>query len=582
MKSISRSSGILLLASGLTFAVFVACGGSDADSKFGDGTDAGGSETGTGPTFGGPDNGTFADFGAGPIIDGTDAGGAVATPANAADLFTAAAGAVSGDPGSTPCLSEPEIDSLVPRNWLRPRFRWAASDGANLFEIRIHAANQTNDLVVYTTATQWTMPKDTWTAFATHSAGADITVSIRGGKLANGAVTGVSQGSKGAWNIAPVDAPGSIVYWYVEPQTKVGELKGFSVGDEDTRVVLAPNQVSTQSGFKCVGCHTSSPDGDFALVSSDLFKSTDNTFDYGTGISSIQSATIGQKPSYITDAAKAAMNGAMQGITSTTSAFWTTGKHYVVGTHETDPDKAASLSLVNLDESSAANVLKTFTFPANSLRAGALPSSPNFSHDGKHIAFVGGNEADGRPSGSKNDIYTMPFVDGTMTQTPTLLAGASDTAVNEYYPAFSPDDALVAFTRTATKDEDSYTAQHAEVFVVASAGGTAQRLAANDPPACSGKKSPGVENSWPKWAPPGASQKVNGKSYYWLVFSSTRSASSYSDGATRQLYMAPVVVDEAGNVAQYKAVYLWNQPPEESNHTPAWDVFAIPPSGGPK
>ena len=46
-----------------------------------------------------------------------------------------------------------------------------------------------------------------------------------------------------------------------------------------------------------------------------------------------------------------------------------------------------------------------------------------------------------------------------------------------------------------------------------------------------------------------------------------------------QLYVAPVVVDEAGEtptVVTYPALYLWNQPAAENNHTPAWDVFLIP------
>src|SRR5262245_27182437 len=32
-----------------------------------------------------------------------------------------------------PCLYEPELGSLFPNNWLRPRFRWTALPGQNLF-----------------------------------------------------------------------------------------------------------------------------------------------------------------------------------------------------------------------------------------------------------------------------------------------------------------------------------------------------------------------------------------------------------------------------------------------------------------
>ena len=43
-----------------------------------------------------------------------------------------------------------------------------------------------------------------------------------------------------------------------------------------------------------------------------------------------------------------------------------------------------------------------------------------------------------------------------------------------------------------------------------------------------------------------------------------------------QLYMAPVVVTEQG-IQQYPAIYLWNQPPNTVNTTPAWETFMIPP-----
>ncbi len=562
MKSIGRSSGVLVLVASLGWAVVAACG-SDAKSTFGNGTDSG-AETSAGPTFGDPtgDGSTsFADFGGAALIDTGDGGaGSTTTPANAADLFTAAS-AAGGDAGNgnSPCLSEPEVGSLVPRNWLRPRFSWAAADDANLFEIRVSASNQTNDLVVYTTASQWIMPKDMWISFASHSAGADITVSIRGGKLANGAVTGVTQGSQGAWGIAPVDAPGSIVYWYIAGN--LGELKGFSVGDEDTRVVLKPTDV--QKDQVCIGCHTSSPDGKFALLS------LDTNSNWGASIGSIETDSVGTKPTYMTAAAATSLTGKLNGITTASAAFWMTGKHYVAAARG-DINK---LSYVNLDD--PAGKLTDLEMTGTN---GKQPASPAWSHDGKRFAFTNGALKDGRVEGKTNDIYTAPFQEDGSSVAAGPLTGAATADGNEYYPTFSPDDSLIAFTR-ASKDDNSYAAASAEVLVVGANGGTPQRLAANDPPACAGQVSPGIENSWPKWAPAGTSKKIGDKTYYWLVFSSTRHAAP-DKSVKRQLFMAPVVVDAAGNIAQYKAVYLWNQPAAESNHTPAWDVFAIPPSTG--
>jgi hypothetical protein len=42
------------------------------------------------------------------------------------------------------------------------------------------------------------------------------------------------------------------------------------------------------------------------------------------------------------------------------------------------------------------------------------------------------------------------------------------------------------------------------------------------------------------------------------------------------------VVTEAGKVSTSAALYLWNQPEDENNHTPAWDIFKIPPSPPPQ
>jgi hypothetical protein len=120
----------------------------------------------------------------------------------------------------------------------------------------------------------------------------------------------------------------------------------------------------------------------------------------------------------------------------------------------------------------------------------------------------------------------------------------------------------------------------AEIWVVPTAGGAAVRLAANDPPACTPTVIPntrvypstkGWDNSWAKWSPDVG--KANGKSYYWVIFSSYRYDVSPPRG---QLYMTAVVKTEL-TLQTYPAVYLWNQDLTTSNHTPAWDSFKIAP-----
>ena len=54
-----------------------------------------------------------------------------------------------------------------------------------------------------------------------------------------------------------------------------------------------------------------------------------------------------------------------------------------------------------------------------------------------------------------------------------------------------------------------------------------------------------------------------------------------SNGQTKtvqvsQLYITAVVVDEMNAINRYSAIYLWNQPQNRLNTTPAWDNFHIP------
>ena len=175
------------------------------------------------------------------------------------------------------------------------------------------------------------------------------------------------------------------------------------------------------------------------------------------------------------------------------------------------------------------------------------------------------------------DIYTVPFTDGAGGAA-TPLAGASDPALREFYPVYSPDDTMVAFNRT-DQNVNSYNQPSAEVFVVPGGGGTARRLRTNDPEVCTGFTSPGLTNSWPRWAPQAVEH--DGKRHYWLVFSSKRRTASVDTNGdlVAQLYVAAVVtqVTSSGEelLQDYPAVYVAAQKPTSRNHTPVWDYFAV-------
>ncbi len=558
-------------------------------------------------------------------------------PANAATLF----GAATNMGTSGACVLEPQLaqgtdpGSLFPANWLRPRFRFQPLPGENLWEIRLHADAEANDLVVYTTATTYALPKPLWTALANNVHMAPITVTIRG---LNTAAPGTPSGTTGSFQIAPVYAGGSLVYWAatspaINPDTS--KLVGFHVGDESVidaltipqvqrqiiavdgtalRVPPDPGAIKTPPGaVQCIGCHTSTPDGN-AVAFTDLWP-------WNGVIASIEATTVGQQPSYVTAGAAVLINQPWLGMLSFSKSQWADGKHLAVsayGGRTTDvgfslgsaTTPKTTIAWFDLDTTADIPWTAGMPGPTNAAIASAEKTawgrlaltgetasvvSPAFSHDGKNVFYTSADvEQDGRIGTGNGDvnIHVVPFNAGAGGAV-TPLAGAAEPGVAEYYPSLSVDDRFVAFNRVSPIDAAAiYYRADGEINVLPATGGTATRLAANDPPACGMQKSPGIINSWPKWSPD--VETDSGKNYYWLIFSSARAypgqfmmdlvpGISPPDRRSSQLYMAAVVEDTTTHeLKTFAGVYLWNQGATTTNLTPAWDEFKIPPVPPPK
>ncbi len=540
-------------------------GGGDAASTIGPLGEEAGAPNGPGTA---QPTGPVTDFPS-PVIDGT-------APANAATLFgPVSQGATTGGP----CLIEPENDVLFPQNWLRPRFRWVAANGENLFELRLHVANQIDDMVVYTTNTTWTMPAAMWNALRTDSPTEPMTVSVRGGVLSGAALQGEALGTSAPMGVAPVQATGAIVYWTTNDSTTgTSEVKGFSAGDESVESVLSPSQYAQAQATTstCIGCHTSAPDGEFVAFGTTT--STQAEWNNGLALIDPDAGVVGSAPSYVTSAGAQALARWNVGAVAFSPAHWSPGDRRGIVSYDNDGSTSnIVLSWFDVEAATAAQASGTLARNGDSQLAGA----PSWSHDGNTVAYVSTNrvctgrlgnctpqyEAPADP-GSRADIYLVPYAGGA-GGTSTPLQGASDPSLQEYYPAFSPDDRWLVFNRIPN-DDNLYDQPAAEIFVVPATGGTATRLAANDPPACEGIASPGLTNSWGKWGP--TAYQANGSTYYWLVFSSKRAGTGVA-----QLYITSIVEAADGTIATHGAIYLWNQPSTEANHTPAWNALRVPP-----
>lgn len=522
-----------------------------------DGGGAGGSDAGGGGAGGGGVGGFNQGpvFPSDPVLDATP--GAPPVPLDAPSLFGPPEG---GEPAGGPCLVEPEDQALYPSNWLPPRFRFIPAAGQNLFEIRVHTDSEASDLVVYTTHTSWTMPAPMWSAAANGLAEKPITVTVRGA-VYDGAklVSPPSAGSKLTVSIAPVSAAGNIVYW----TTGAGSaLKGFAVGSTSVVPVLTPGQVemptSGGAAVTCVGCHTSTPDG--------LYASFTAQGPWANAIASIDATdatSIGKKPPFLGAGAEAALAQPEMGIHTYSKAHWAPGDRMKVaplGAWENSKLIWIDLEAQTPGEGSAFGFISRSGDPRG-------VGAPTWSHDGKTIVYVSTNaQTTGRLDNGEADLYAVPY-NNRAGGDAAPIPGASDPALAEYYPAFSPDNKYLVFNRVPSGN-NMYNQPLTEVFVIPSGGGAPTRLAANDPPACAGKKSPGVTNSWAKWSPEATSH--GGRTYYWIIFSSAR-----SEKQNPQLYLT-ALVEEAGALTTHGALHFWNQPEDENNHTPAWDVFQIP------
>lgn len=490
----------------------------------------------------------YDDIPTAPLIDQSNTNGPPLPP-NIGDLFGAAdQGAMTGGP----CVLEPQDGALYPMNWLRLRFRVASPAGQNVFELRLSIPNQHSELRVYTNNPTYALPAPLWAALAQHSLDRPIRYSVRGAVLAGAALMGPpALGAAGTLSIAPVKAEGSIVYWTTAQGTG---FKGFKIGDEKVKLVYDP----PKAGTGCVGCHASTPDGEFVA-----FSAAANPQDGSDSRQDLRSADgTGQQPPWLSAAARGLLDRRPQHGPSFSRALWAPGRRILFSMLPVNNRWEAIWTDLESPVADQGKGWGVIARGGDARQAGAAM----ISHDGSRLVYVSGSDTGIGMAQSDGDVALVPFNNGQGGPS-TPLGGASDPAWNEYYPVFSPDDALIAFNR-APKGASSVNNPQAEVFVVPTAGGAPLRLLANDPPQCGGKKSPGITNSWPRWAPEAG--RAGGRRYYFLTFSSTR-----AESGTPQLYTAPVVIDENGTISSYPALPLWNQPATEGNHTPAWDVFRL-------
>jgi hypothetical protein len=514
---INHARNLALGFVGLSFAALACAGVKEpptASGNGGNGNISGGGGRGGGPPPVNPcTGGVCTDFPPQPQVVGS-------VPANTAQIFGSPGGG-----GGGPCVVEPQDGSLFPNNWLRPRFRFSSPAGHGVYEIRLHAANQGNDLVVYTASPQWEMPKEIWYPLASHTQDMPIQVTVRSAPLGGGTVL---TSEPTAFSIAPVMATGKMVYWatsgttYFNGQPTGSEtvLSGFAVGDEGVVEVLRPPQVLRQTvdqginprPVRCIGCHTSTPDGEFI--------SFNDFYPWGSMLASGNPMTVGTQPMYLGAGGAAAIVLPWVGMTTFSKAHWSATERIMVAPLDScgaqfcergagmDMAQQTGLAWFDLLSTTTAGVaprdLKGMAWDWIYLPApgsGQYVASPSWSHDGTKVLVTMSNGVkSGRLGNGVAHLATIPY-SRAGGQALTLLPGDGSVGTHaQYYGTYSGDDKLIAYNElqagvaaishpkqdsTATGDpEGMYSQPQTEVFVIPATGGTKVRLKANDPPAC--------------------------------------------------------------------------------------------------
>ncbi|HSS39428.1 MAG TPA: hypothetical protein VLT58_11720, partial [Polyangia bacterium] len=456
-------------------------------------------------------------------------------PDGTSTLPAGAEQAFAGTPASSggPCLLEPQDGTLLPNNWLRPRFSWTSTGIGDLYELHVVAPNQNPDLIVYTDKTSWTMPKMMWLALSGHTQDMPMTVTVLS---AHGGA--VSTGTTARFTVAPVGASGSLVYWSPTGSTNGGPgesglttLNGFAVGDESVGQVLSCGTVNkvpqcdiktsdwqtldasfNPEPVQCIGCHTSTPDGNFI--------SFNNFYPWGGVLASGQPESLGAAPTFLGAGGYKAFVQPWLGITTYSSNHWTNGDHIVVaplGSKNDDTDQQSGLAWIDLENASALSsgqnpftVLKgtawNWIYPPT---AGKYAAAPSWSHrpSNDFIVFTAtSNVKSGRLGTGTAHLYQVPY-SKTAPQSATPISGLDD-ATNpkyaQYYGTLSYDDAYIVYDQVDTKVAASthpdlnstdttgtwdgmYMQPTAELYVTPTSGGPGIRLAANDPASCPGQ-----------------------------------------------------------------------------------------------
>ncbi len=437
----------------------------------------------------------------------------IIAPGAPADAPTRFGGSPSS--ASAPDIVYPSAGTIVPHNLRGLEVHFHPGTGNDLFEVSFRGVSSA--IRVYAGCTPagggcvLTLDDSTFQTIARAALDdGQVTLMVRGTVSAGGSVGSSATQTLG---ITATDLRGGIYYWMASGS--IGRYE-FGLPSAHAEVFILGNP------FACVGCHVLSRQG--------------HRIGVGGGI---PAPALMQSRDVATNAPMGEVFGASFGTYSPDESRFLTSDSYVMNLRDTATGTVAA-----------------------GLTPNTPGSMPDWSADNNHVVYSlpPAPPFPGLGSAGHNgpaDLNVMDW-DGTAFSAPRTLVHAS--GENNYYPAYSPDNAWVLFNRATGT---SYGNIAAQLFAVPAAGGTPIRLAAADSVGM-------LRNSWPKWAL--FVDTYQGEPIMWFSFSSQRDYGLRLQGSMHsQLWMAAFRPNRAAaGDPSAPAFWLPFQGLDSGNHIAQW------------
>jgi hypothetical protein len=481
-------------------------------------------------------------------------------PANPGSLFTGPAAPAARNPD----LVYPSDGVLVPPNLGQLEFHFMPGTVNSLFGLSF--ANAITDVKVYLKCTMplnggciYKPDPSVWTWIArTNSGNGPLAYSIKG--TDDGSLVGTSAGQ--SLSFASEDVGGAIYYWTTSGTSAI--VRFDFAGTTDTGQPFITGNGKSGDPDECIGCHSLSRDGK-KMTAERGFSFASQIFLYNVATKTAIAAPDTTQRSWF-------------------ESWNPDGSQYVGVCGAGTPSGCPNPNLLLIDGSNGtlASVIDV------GAKAGVDPvDHPDWSADGNAIVYM-------RPGLPPSTLQTpmngaiemVTRANGAWSAPTTVVARAA--GKNHYYPAFSPDNALIVYDEstcpTGTNSDhncDADSDPSAKLSIIkAAAGGTSIALAS----ANAGGKRDGattdLANSFPKWSPFLYHNKRAGR-LFWLTFSSTRNyglrpppvpfdTSHNPKGSL--IWMTAIDPDAAlsGTDPSFPAFALPFQDTQTSNHIAQW------------